>query len=47
MNRKQRRLLNVLTGALLAFALYLNFFYKESKEPRGSQELKNQTAQVR
>jgi hypothetical protein len=32
MKRSQRRLLNIFAFSLLAFAIYLNFFYKEDAD---------------
>lgn len=39
MNRQQRKLLNLFSVALLALALYLNFFYKDNGISNNHQEL--------
>jgi hypothetical protein len=39
MNRQQRKLLNLFSAALLALALYLNFFYKDNGLSNSYQEL--------
>ncbi|MFM9911036.1 MAG: hypothetical protein ACKVOW_16975 [Chitinophagaceae bacterium] len=41
MNRKQRKLLNIVAISLLVFALYINFIYKEKKEVSNHQNLPN------